>query len=91
MTSIPQKDKNRYITLVELIRHHNHRYYVLDQPEISDEAYDSLMRELVSLEEKYPKLISKTSPTQRVGGEAIDVFTKVTHPTRQYSFDNAFG
>ena len=90
MTSISKKTHERYKKLVELIRYHNHRYYVRDSPEISDDAYDALMRELLLLEENYPQLKTPTSPTQRVGGETIETFTKVTHTARQYSFDNAF-
>ena len=55
--------------LREAIRHHEHQYYVLDQPEISDAEYDALIRELQSLEAAHPDLISPDSPTQRVGGK----------------------
>lgn len=50
------------------IAHHDHRYYVLDQPEVSDAAYDRLMRELQGLEGEFPELVTTDSPTQRVGG-----------------------
>jgi DNA ligase (NAD+) len=59
-------------------------------PEISDEAYDSLIRELISLEEKYPELETLDSPTVRVGGAPIKAFEKVTHKVPQWSFDNVF-
>jgi DNA ligase (NAD+) len=62
----------------------------LDKPEISDEAYDSLVKELQKLEADYPELKSGDSPTERVGGEPLKEFVKVTHATRQWSFDDAF-
>jgi DNA ligase (NAD+) len=90
MTKAPKEAKERVEKLHKEIRHHGHLYYNLDKPEISDEAYDSLFRELRELEEEYPDLRTSTSPTQRVGGEAIPEFKKVKHEFRQYSFDNAF-
>jgi DNA ligase (NAD+) len=82
--------KLRVEKLRELLRVHSHRYYVLDNPDISDEAYDALYRELINLEEKYPELRTSDSPTQRVGGAPIEKFTKVTHEIPQWSFDNVF-
>src|SRR5689334_19460057 len=61
------------------IRHHDHRYYVLDAPEVSDEAYDALFRELRALEEKHPELVTPDSPTQRVSGAPLDGFPTVEH------------
>lgn len=90
MTKVSKEAKKRAKKLRELIRHHRHKYHVLDDPEISDEAYDSLFRELVEVERKYPELKTPTSPTERVGGEPIEEFEKVRHEFRQYSFDNAF-
>lgn len=81
---------DRYEKLIKLIDHHRYLYHVLDQPEISDEAYDSLLRELSALEEKYPELISPLSPLQRVGGETLKEFQKVRHEIRQWSFDDCF-
>ena len=63
---------------------------MLDAPEISDEAYDSLFKELVALEEKYLSLKTSTSPTSRVGAEPLPEFEKVEHQVRQWSFDNVF-
>lgn len=63
---------------------------MLDAPEISDEAYDSLFHELLRLEEEYPELRTDTSPTVRVGGESLDRFEKVRHAHRQWSFDDIF-
>ena len=65
--------------LRRLIEHHNHRYHVLDDPEISDGAYDVLYDELRGLEEANPKLVRPDSPTQRVGGAPADGFRKVEH------------
>jgi DNA ligase (NAD+) len=82
--------KERIEKLRDLIDYHRHRYHVLDQPEIKDEAYDSLMRELVALEEENPDLDSPFSPSKRVGGEPLEKFEKVTHAVQQWSFDNVF-
>ena len=72
------------------IEFHNYRYHVLDQPEISDAEYDKLMRELQSLEERYPELITPDSPTQRVGAPPSELFAPVQHSERLLSLDNAF-
>lgn len=82
--------KDRYKKLKESVEKHSHLYHTLDKPEISDEAYDSLVREIIEIEEKYPELKSKDSPTERVGGEPLKEFTKIEHVTRQWSFDDAF-
>lgn len=75
--------------LRELLRHHAHRYYVLDDPEISDAEFDALLRELLALEEANPDLVTPDSPTQRVGHGAGDLFAEVTHRARMFSLDNA--
>lgn len=72
---------------IDLMRY---EYHVLDKPEISDEIYSSLMRELRGLEEKYPELKTSDSPSQRIGGEPLDKFVKVRHKVRQWSLDDAF-
>ncbi|MBF05203.1 DNA ligase (NAD(+)) LigA [bacterium] len=82
--------KQRALLLREVIRHHNYLYNVLDTPEISDEAYDTLLRELITLEEEYPELSTNDSPTQRVGAVIREGFTKVQHKVPQWSFDNVF-
>lgn len=82
--------KDRYKKLKESIKKHSHLYHTLDKPEISDEAYDSLVREILEIEEKYPELKAEDTPTERVGGEPLKEFTKVEHATRQWSFDDAF-
>lgn len=71
------------------IEHHAYRYYALDAPEISDAAYDALMRELQRLEEAYPDLVVPESPTQRVGAPPTEAFAPVRHAQRMYSLDNA--
>jgi DNA ligase (NAD+) len=72
------------------IAYHNHRYYTLDAPEISDAAYDALMRELIDLEAAHPDLVTDDSPTQRVGGAILDKFEKVTHRQQMLSLGNTF-
>lgn len=76
--------------LREAIRKHDYHYYVLDDPRISDEEYDSLIKELIKLEKIHPELISLDSPTQRVGGKAMDGFATVAHRFPLLSMDNAF-
>jgi len=76
--------------LREQIRYHNHRYYVLDDPVISDSAYDALYRELQELEAAHPELLSADSPTQRVGGQVREEFATVRHPRPMLSLANAF-
>ncbi len=73
------------------ISHHQYRYYVLDEPEISDAEFDSLFRELQSLEERRPELRDPNSPTVRVGGAVADSFKKVRHQVPVLSLANAFG
>jgi len=72
------------------INHHNYRYYVLDNPEISDAEYDALMQELQQLESKYPQFLTPDSPTQRVGAEPLEAFGVVEHPVPLLSLGNAF-
>lgn len=82
--------KKRIKKLTVEISHHANLYHVLDQPEISDQAYDALYSELVALEVTYPKLHSPLSPTRKIGGEVIDAFVKVEHPVKQWGYDNIF-
>lgn len=72
------------------IEHHNHRYYVLDDPEISDAEYDRLMQELKDLEAQFPDLITPDSPTQRVGATPVSELDEVVHRVPMLSLDNAF-
>jgi DNA ligase (NAD+) len=76
--------------LREQIRRHDYRYYVLDDPEISDARYDALMRELRDLEDAHPALQSDDSPTQRVAGAVSEAFGEVVHAVPMLSLDNAF-
>src|SRR5690349_22681359 len=76
--------------LREIIRRHEHSYYVLDRPEVSDAEYDALCLELRRLEDQNPDLITADSPTQRVGGEASEQFAKVRHRSPMLSLQNAF-
>jgi DNA ligase (NAD+) len=82
--------KKRTEKLREEIEYHNHRYYVLDQPEISDAEYDRLMRELENLENQYPELRTPNSPTQRVGAPPLETFEIVRHTLPMLSLANAF-
>ena len=70
-----------------LIHHHNHRYHVLDDPEIADAEYDALFDELVALEKRHPELVTSDSPTQRVGSDPLPEFAVVTHRVEMLSLD----
>jgi DNA ligase (NAD+) len=76
--------------LREQLAYHNHRYYTLDAPEVPDSTYDALMRELQQLEGAHPELITPDSPTQRVGGDALTKFERVTHRQQMLSLNNCF-
>jgi len=82
--------RDRHAELCRIISEHDHRYYVLDQPVISDREYDRLFRELRDLEAAHPELVSPASPTQRVGGEPREGFVKVERSVRMYSLDNSY-
>ena len=75
--------------LRDLIHYHDHRYYVLDDPEIEDAAYDALYRELRALETAHPELADPNSPSRRVGGAVLPAFVAKPHRLRMYSLDNA--
>lgn len=87
----PVDVQKRVEILRQQIRHHQYRYYVLDDPEINDTAFDSLFQELQSLEAHYPALHDPNSPTVRVGGVVADRFEKVRHPVLVLSLANASG
>src|SRR5438876_12082805 len=72
------------------IRYQEHRYYVLNDPEISDFEFDKLMRRLQDLEREHPDLVTPDSPTQRVGGQPADAFPKVRHSSSMISLDNTY-
>lgn len=76
--------------LHNLLNQYNYEYHVLDQPSVPDAEYDRLMRELIELEEQFPELKTEDSPTQRVGGEILDMFEKVEHQSQMLSLGNAF-
>ena len=80
---------DRVQSLRRQIEHHEHLYYVLDQPAITDAEYDALMRELRDLEIAQPDLLTAESPTQRVGGKPREGFVKVAHSSPMLSLDNA--
>ncbi len=82
--------RERIEELVEQINYHGYRYYVLDDPEISDAQYDAMVRELVELEEQFPDLRRPDSPTQRVGAPPVEEFGTVEHEVPMLSLDNAF-
>lgn len=81
---------DRVAMLRDTIRAHNHRYYVLDDPAVSDAEYDLLMRELRELETAHPELVTADSPTQRIGAAAAERFAKVRHREPMLSLGNAF-
>ncbi|MAF20768.1 MAG: hypothetical protein CMI55_03745 [Parcubacteria group bacterium] len=85
-----QAAKKRIAKLRQAINHHSYQYHVLDKPEISDAAWDSLKHELYQLEQVYPDLITPDSPTQRVSGQALDKFNKVRHRKRMLSLEDVF-
>lgn len=82
--------KARIDELVEILNEANYNYHVLDQPTISDQEFDKLLRELFILEEKYPEYVREDSPTHRVGGTVLDEFQKVTHAIPMMSLGNVF-
>ncbi len=87
---MPGKASDEIRRLRDLIRGHDHRYYVLADPEISDRDYDRLLEQLRQLETEHPHLVTPDSPTQRVAGEPIDGFVHVTHALPMLSVDNTY-
>lgn len=87
---VPEKIIQNVKTLRNELEEHNYRYYVMDDPSVPDAEYDRLMKELKTIEEEYPSLVTPDSPTQRVGGAPLAGFTQVTHEMRMLSLDNAF-
>ena len=86
-----QNIKDRLKNLKKIIQEHDHAYYLLDDPLISDHEYDSLFQELKKIESENPHLITPDSPTQRVGGRPLDEFKQITHKKPMLSLGNAFG
>jgi DNA ligase (NAD+) len=91
MSATKNKDLEKKIeTLRDKIRHHEYRYYALDDPEISDAEFDQLMSELIKLETEQPALITPDSPTQRVGGQPREGVVKAPHSSPMLSLDNTY-
>jgi len=88
--SVPKTVRDRARELHAELHEHNYRYYVLNDPTISDAQYDALLRELQDLEQRYPELLTPDSPTQRVGAPPVKAFGEVRHEQRMLSLDNAF-
>jgi len=88
MAVVPEPIRKEVKGLRKSIAYHNHRYYVLDAPEISDAEYDQMMRCLEKLEREYPELYDPNSPTQRVGAPPLEVFETVTHTVPMLSLAN---
>jgi len=82
--------KNKIEALRDQLRHHNYKYYVLDEPSISDYEFDMMLEELIELEKAHPEFYDANSPTQRVGGEITKNFNTVQHNYRMYSLDNSY-
>lgn len=76
--------------LIQILAQHNHAYYVMDQPSISDSEYDQLFHQLKALEAQYPELIQEDTITDRVGGEALSKFETVVHSVPMLSLSNVF-
>ncbi|MCX5109172.1 NAD-dependent DNA ligase LigA [Streptomyces sp. NBC_00378] len=89
-TTVPAQAQEQHMLLAEQVEEHRFRYYVSDQPVVSDAEFDRLMRELEALEETYPQLRTPDSPTQKVAGPYRTEFTSVEHRERMLSLDNAF-
>ena len=89
MSSVPHAALAEAEKLRAELRHHEHQYYVLDAPEISDAEYDALMRRLQELEREHPELVHADSPTQRVGGAPREGFVQAPHSSAMLSLDNA--
>ena len=82
--------QHRIVFLRSELHQHNHNYYVLDKPTISDFEFDMLLNELIDLEKQNPKFYDANSPTQRVGGELIKSFETVAHEYRMLSLGNTY-
>lgn len=82
--------KKKMAELEAIITEANYQYYTLDNPKISDYAYDAYLKELIELENNYPELKSKTSPTMKIGGVVLDKFNKITHKVPMMSLSNVF-
>src|ERR1700752_3605174 len=86
----PKEVEKKIEALREKIRHHEYQYFVLDNPEISDQDFDKLTKQLKDLEAEHPSLLTADSPTQRVGGKPREGFSKVRHSSPMLSLDNTY-
>jgi len=89
-SAIDNEIVDKVSNLRKALHHHNYRYYVLDDPEISDAEYDRLMQTLIRLEQAYPQLVRTDSPSVRVGAPPLAKFDTLTHSIAMLSLDNAF-
>jgi DNA ligase (NAD+) len=87
---VAKQAQKRIEELRDEVRKHEHFYYVLDAPKITDAEFDLLVRELMALEKEHPELVTADSPTQRVGGRPAEGFTKIAHSRPMLSLDNAY-
>ncbi len=90
LSNLPDSVQERVAELHKILHYHNHRYYILDDPELPDAEYDKLLRELQQIEEEYPEALTLESPTQRVGAQPLSEFTQVKHLIPMLSLGNAF-
>lgn len=90
MMAVTKDVTKKLEALREKVRHHEYRYYALDDPEISDAEFDKLMQQLIDLEAAHPELITPDSPTQRVGGKPSEGFAKAPHSSPMLSLDNTY-
>jgi len=90
MAPVPDAARQRVEELRRMMEEHNYSYYVLDRPVISDREYDTLMQELITLEQAYPELLAPDSPSQRVGGGLREQFKTVQHPRALLSLNDTF-
>ena len=90
MDLFDKKPEQKIRELIDLIRYHDHRYYVLDDPEISDFNYDQLLKELQSLEHRHPECVFPDSPTRRVSGKPLEKFEKINHLSQMLSLANSY-
>src|SRR6266478_6086031 len=90
MAAVRKNIQQKIEQLRDMLRYHEHRYYVLDDPEVSDAEFDRLMQELKRLEAENPELITPDSPSQRVGGKPREGFIKVEHSSPMLSLDNTY-
>ena len=82
--------EERYLELIKLINEADYNYHTLDKPTITDQEYDSLLRELYNIEEAHPELVRSDSPSHRAGGQVLDEFKKITHAIPMLSLSNVF-